>query len=135
MPADMKGSLVLGPIPQGMPVNLLSNVKLQSESRNPVDGVVNTWRLLVVAHRLKRDLKDLRPGVSGPALREHFADVREPLLALSKCPDFVVNRGHLFGTDAFNHQEGLSADERSWGKETALNDDDKRALIAFLKTF
>jgi hypothetical protein len=135
MPADMKGALVLGPVPQGMPVNLLSNVKLQSESRNPIDGIVNTWRLLVAAHRLKHDLKDLPPGVSGRALREHFADVREPLLALSKCPDFVVNRGHLFGTDAFNHQEGLSVDERAWGTETALNDDDKRSLIAFLKTF
>lgn len=131
---DMKGSLVLGPIPQGMPVNLLSNVKLQSESSNPIDGIVNTWRLLVVAHRLKGDLKDLPPGVSGPALREHFANVREPLLSLSKCPDFVVNRGHLFGTDAFNRQDHLSVDEKSWGTETALNDDDKRALIAFLKT-
>jgi hypothetical protein len=131
---DMKGSLVFGPIPQGMPVTLLSNVKLQSESANPIDGLVNTWRLLVVAHRLKRDLRDLPPGVSGPALREHFANVRDPLLALSKCPDFVVNRGHLFGTDAFNHQQTLSADERSWGTEAALNDDDKRALIAFLKT-
>jgi len=135
IPDDMKGALVLGPIPEGMPVTLLSNVKLQSESSNPIDGIVNTWRLLTVAHRLKRDLHDLPPGVSGPALREHFADVRAPLLSLSKCPDFVVNRGHLFGTDAFNHQEGLSADERGWGTETPLKDDDKQALIAFLKTF
>jgi hypothetical protein len=87
-----------------------------------------------VAHYLKRDLKDV-PTVSGPALREHFDNVRKPLLALSKCPDFVVNRGHLFGTDAFNNQAGLSADERSWGVEPALGDEDKRALIAFLKTF
>ncbi len=44
-------------------------------------------------------------------------------------------RGHLFGTDAFNRQDGLSADERAWGNETPLTDADKRALIAFLKTF
>ena len=44
------------------------------------------------------------------------------LLELSKCPDFVVNRGHYFGTDAFKEEPGLS-------------DQDKMALIEFLKTF
>jgi len=44
-----------------------------------------------------------------------FADLVEPMLELSKCPDLVVNRGHLFGTD--------------------LSNDDKSALIEFLKTF
>jgi hypothetical protein len=39
-----------------------------------------------------------------------------------KCPDYVVNRGHYFGTDKFSEEPGLS-------------DDDKRALIEFLKTF
>ena len=38
-----------------------------------------------------------------------------PLFALSKCPDYVVNRGHYFGSN--------------------LGDADKKALIAFLKTF
>lgn len=135
MPASMNGALVLGPIPKGMPVNLLSNTRLRAESANPFEGVMNVWRLLTVAHRLKQDLKTLPPGTTGDALRTHFADVREPLLALSKCPDFVVNRGHLFGTAQFNRQDGLSADERSWGTEAPLADDDKKALIAFLKTF
>ena len=57
------------------------------------------------------------------------------MLALSKCPDFVVNRGHYFGTAQFNRQDGLSADEKAFGKEPQLSDADKRALIAFLKTF
>ena len=42
--------------------------------------------------------------------------------SMSKCPDFVVDRGHYFGTSAFKEEPGLS-------------DDDKRALIEFLKTF
>ena len=46
----------------------------------------------------------------------------EPLLQLSKCPDFVVNRGHYFGTGYAVGEPGLS-------------DKDKRALIEFLKTF
>ena len=44
------------------------------------------------------------------------------MLELSKCPDFVVNRGHYFGTAQQN-------------EEPALSDEDKRALIEFLKTF
>ena len=32
-------------------------------------------------------------------------DVVEPLLELSKCPDFVVNRGHYFGTDQLQKEE------------------------------
>jgi hypothetical protein len=47
----------------------------------------------------------------------------------------VVNRGHYFGTSAFNQQDGLSADEKAFGTETALSDEDKRALVTFLKTF
>ena len=51
-----------------------------------------------------------------------FANLAGPMLELSKCPDFVVNRGHYFGTDRFKEEPGLS-------------DADKRALIEFLKTF
>jgi hypothetical protein len=63
------------------------------------------------------------------------AKLREPLLKLSKCPDFVVNRGHYFGTARFNETDGLSEDEKSFGTEPPLSDDDKRALIEFIKTF
>jgi hypothetical protein len=57
------------------------------------------------------------------------------LLKLSKCPDFVVNRGHYFGTSKFNETDGLSQDEKSFGPEPVLSNEDKRALIEFLKTF
>jgi hypothetical protein len=46
----------------------------------------------------------------------------DDMLAVSKCKDFVVNKGHYFGTSYFAEEPGLS-------------DDDKRALIAYLKTF
>ena len=32
-------------------------------------------------------------------------------------------------------QDGLTDDEKAFGTEPVLSDDDKRALIAFLKTF
>ena len=62
------------------------------------------------------------PQATDEEARRQFAALGDRLLKLSKCPDFVVNRGHYFGTDAFKEEPGLS-------------DDDKRALIEFLKTF
>ena len=56
--------------------------------------------------------------------RKVLANLREPLLAVNKCPDFVVNRGHYFGTSYFKDKD-----------EPGLSDGDKRALIEFLKTF
>ena len=50
-----------------------------------------------------------------------FANLVDPMLELSKCKDFVVNRGHYFGTDKFAEEPGLS-------------DAQKRDLIEFLKT-
>ena len=48
--------------------------------------------------------------------REIFlrSDLVDRMVELSKCPDYVVNRGHTFGAE--------------------MSDFDKRALIEFLKT-
>jgi len=51
-----------------------------------------------------------------------FTPLARELYELNICPDFVVNRGHYFGTDRH-------------GEEPGLSDADKRALIEFLKTF
>ena len=71
--------------------------------------------------KIKRDLKALPKGATDEQARKVFTDVVDPLLKASKCPDFVVNRGHYFGSDYFKDEPGLS-------------DGDKRALIEFLKT-
>jgi hypothetical protein len=84
--------------------------------------------------RLKADLL-LGVNAGDEELGKSFANLRGPLLANSKCPDFVVNRGHYFGTAQFNDQAALSDDERAFGTESELSDGDKHALIAFLKTF
>jgi hypothetical protein len=47
----------------------------------------------------------------------------------------VVNRGHYFGTAKFNDTDGLSDDEKAFGAEPVLSEEDKRALIEFIKTF
>jgi hypothetical protein len=100
----------IGPIPKGTPINLVSNIDLQRRHQ-----------VLDVLLKVKRDLKALPPGASDAQARKAFADLVDPLISVSKCPDYVVNRGHYFGTDYFKEEPGLS-------------DADKRALIEFLKT-
>jgi len=116
-----EGGIEIGPIPAGTPVNLLTNLNLLSESTDLAERVEHGKNVLKLVFNAKRDLKAAK-GVSDEEARKNFANLVKPLLELSKCPDFVVNRGHYFGTDRFKEEPGLS-------------DDDKRALIEFLKTF
>jgi hypothetical protein len=132
---DEAGGLVLGPIPKGMPVNLIANMKLRAESDDPKVVAAHLKNVSEFVLKLKVDLLSMPSGADDKELMKRFANLKRPMLELSKCPDFVVNRGHYFGTTEFNQQAGLSADERSFGSEPVLSDDDKRALIAFLKTF
>jgi hypothetical protein len=129
------GDIVLGPIPAGVPVNLLANLKLRAEADDLGEQADHAKEVGALLIKLKLGLASAPANASDEELRKHFADLRQPMLALSKCPDFVVNRGHYFGTAQFNRQEALSADEKAFGREPELSDDDKRALIAFLKTF
>jgi hypothetical protein len=110
-----EGDLNLGPIPEGTPVNLLANIELLSESTRLEDRKAHTKKLLATVLKLKKVLKSLPDGATDDQVREAFRPVVPDLLAVSKCPDFIVNKGHYFGSN--------------------LSDDDKHALIEFLKTF
>ena len=65
--------------------------------------------------------KRCRPTPADDDARKVFANLVQPLMDLSKCPDYIVNRGHYFGTSMFKDEPGLS-------------DEEKSALIEFLKT-
>jgi hypothetical protein len=129
-----RGEIELGPIPKGMPVNLLASLQPLAESKDPAKVLAHYTTLTSALVALKRSLLTAGRGASDDELRAHFAPLRARLMALSKCPDFVVNRGHYFGTVQFNQPTGLTRDERAFGTETPLTDAQKRALIAFLKT-
>jgi hypothetical protein len=101
----------IGPIPKGTPVSLLTNIDLDTSK-------LDLTKLLL---RMKADLKAVE-GKSEREAAEIFKGLVPDLLKVSKCPDFVANKGHYFGT-------GFSKEA------VALSDDDKRALIEFLKTF
>jgi hypothetical protein len=132
---DPNGDLALGPVPSQIPVNLLANIRPLPESTSPVAIGEHIGKLGDLMFKLNHDLFTLPPNATDEDLRKKYANLKTPMLALSKCPDFIVNRGHYFGTAEFNNQNGLTADERAFGQEPVLSDDDKRALIAFMKTF
>lgn len=109
-------SVRVGPFPKGMPIGLITNIDVLGEDLTPADRDVHEEK---VRNLVKRAIRDLKGQTDfGAALAGLAGDMFE----ISKCKDLVVNKGHYFGTDYFKEEPGLS-------------DGDKRALIAFLKTF
>ena len=121
--------LEIGPIPSGTPVDLLANVRLLHEDLAGTQRVDYDANAVAVVPSILHDLKALPHDGSDEQARNVFANLLPRLLALSKCPDFVVNRGHYFGT---SYAEPGSSDVPT-GR--GLSDSDKHALIEFLKTF
>jgi hypothetical protein len=110
-----KNGLEIGPIPKGTPVALLANLPFVSEDRRLKERVDHLDKLVQLGKKAKKDLKALPKDATPEQKHAALANLIDPLLRLSKCPDYVVNRGHYFGTN--------------------LSDADKWALIEFLKTF
>ncbi len=103
---DSDGYFRIGPIPEGTPVNLLANLDPGTDHK--------TLALLFL--KIKRVLAEVRiRNLDAAATKELMKrDLAPALLAVSKCPDLVTDRGHTFGAE--------------------LPDEDKRALIEYLKT-
>jgi hypothetical protein len=99
---------------------LLTNLNPLSDSADPAERLLHDEKLLNVVLKLNSDLEKLPAGATDEQAKKVFAGVVDQLLDLSKCPDLIVNRGHYFGTSQFAGEPGLP-------------DDDKKALIAFLK--
>jgi hypothetical protein len=116
-----EGDAKIGPIPKDTPVNLVANLQLLPETGNfgqRLGHYLGVGKLLIRAAIAFRSLpRDASDEQAKSALEPLVKD----LLALSKCPDFVVNKGHYFGTSFFAEEPGLS-------------DAEKRDLIEFLKT-
>jgi hypothetical protein len=138
-----EGGVEIGPIPVGTPINLIANLDLLGEENaTPAAKLQHLGRVVDLLKEVKGALKSLPPKQQyvqeygakpsaeraayeeklNSAAREAFLPLVPKLLAFNKCPDFVVNRGHYFGT-------------RYLAGETPLSDEDKEALIEFLKTF
>jgi hypothetical protein len=102
--ADADGYLNLGPIPKGMPINLIANLEPDASQLVVLEVKLSEALLTIHAHNLS-------PEASAKELLKAVPE----LLAANKCPDFIEDEGHYFGTE--------------------LPDADKRALLEYLKTF
>lgn len=100
----------IGPIPKGTPVSLLTNIDLETDK-------LDLAKLLL---KMKEDLKRVE-GKDDAEAAQVLKNLVPDLIKVSKCPDYVVNKGHYFGTSFFK-------------EEQPLGDEEKRALIEFLKT-
>jgi len=109
-PLARDGYLRLGPIPKGTPVNLMANANLDLSD----DGMIAD-RVRLIARVQANLLRIKTEKLDDEAAGRLFKELEPELMRISKCPDFVEDRGHLFGS--------------------GLPDADKQALIEFLKTF
>jgi mono/diheme cytochrome c family protein len=109
-------SLSIGPFPRGFPIGLVTNTDLLGADLSGPERRQHTKNLLALVDKAKAAVKTERDFA---VIANRLVD---DMLAVSKCKDFVVNKGHYFGTSYF-------------AEEPPLNDWDKYALIEFLKTF
>ncbi len=103
---DDDGYFRLGPIPAGTPVNLLGSLDPEADPAHLLELCVK-----IKASLAKIKLQNLDAAAAKELLR---TEVAPALWKVSKCPDFVEDRGHYFGSE--------------------LLDADKLALIEYLKT-
>jgi hypothetical protein len=132
---DKDGDFKLGPIPKGFPIGLAANYQPLTDRATLEEKAAHEADFFQLLKKFRENWPSLDPAADDAKLLAWVANLRGPLLKLNKCPDFVVNRGHYFGTAKFNETDGLSEDEKAFGTEPPLSDNDKRALIEFIKTF
>jgi hypothetical protein len=103
---DPDGYFRIGPIPAGTPINLIANI-------DPATDPTGLFRLCLKLQTAFAAIQ--REHLDAAAAKALLAqEVVPALFAVNKCPDLVTDRGHTFGQD--------------------LPDDDKHALIEYLKT-
>ena len=107
--AGRLGDLELGPIPAGTPVNLFANL-----GPDPVTGEFEPKTIEVIKQTID-DLAAARLATNEDARRAIQQRIAERLMTVSRCPDFVMDRGHYFAA--------------------ALSEQERKDLIDLLKTF
>jgi hypothetical protein len=130
--------LIIGPIPKDTPVNLLASLLLRPEELGWWDRIKrdgDLFDLVFGREGINRKMAGLGPmptekdpaaqkaalEVYNKRAQEMFKPLASRLMSFSKCPDYVVNRGHYFGT--------------GYDNEAPLTEQQKKDLIEFLKTF
>ncbi len=103
------GYLRIGPIPENTPVNLLANADLDFSNARNAD------RLKLIAEVQTELLRIKVENLNLEQVQQELLKLAPDILKINKCPDFIEDRGHYYGT--------------------SLSDADKLALVEFMKTF
>jgi hypothetical protein len=93
-------------VPKGTPVNLIMNLHVKD-----VKDVLQAYVDGVLQGQPREDFAELRTKNHALGQRR----LMEKLVEVNMCPDFIEDRGHTYGRE--------------------LGDDDKRALIEYMKSF
>jgi hypothetical protein len=93
------GGIEIGPIPTGTPVGLLANANLLYEGPDRSQRLQYDGKVADLIIKVVKDMAALPRNATDEQARAVFKNLVDPLLGVSKCPDFIVNRGHLFGTE------------------------------------
>jgi hypothetical protein len=126
----------LGPIPAGAPVDLIANIDLLGDDPSSWARFKRDASVVLLLLEYQHAVGKLPANASDDQIEANFEKIEPKLASYSKCPDFVVNKGHYFGTAMFNDLLREPALKNSGiHDEPPLNDSDKAALIEFLKTF
>jgi hypothetical protein len=107
------GEVEIGPIPQGTPVSLVTSIDVLGSDLPEPERKEHVKKLLALLTQVKRELRRKNDIFSSQ-------EVMRAMLAVSKCPDYVINKGHYFGTNLMLEEAGLT-------------DAEKVDLIGFLK--
>jgi hypothetical protein len=108
------GRVEIGPIPRGTPVSLLTSMDLLGADLPREERQEHLKKLTALVKQMKRELQRNNDVFASQ-------EVMRAMLDVSKCPDYVINKGHYFGTSLSPASPGLT-------------DAQKQDLIAFLKT-
>lgn len=122
--------LKIGPLPAGVPINLLSNIDLTYAGLKmdvifaPKKVLEAQYQLIDAITSLTRASFEIKfKGLKGEVARDRFMELAaKDLVQASKCPDMTVNRGHYFGTKYSRSKVGFTQAEQE-------------ALIEYLKHF
>ncbi|HUA98321.1 MAG TPA: hypothetical protein VMA34_08350 [Terracidiphilus sp.] len=126
----------IGPFPAGTPVDVIANIDLLGDSGSGWARFKRDASVIYLLLKYQHAVGDLPQSASDDQLETAFETIEPKLASYSKCPDFVVNKGHYFGTAMFNDLlQGPALKDSGIQPEPALSDSDKEALIEFLKTF
>jgi hypothetical protein len=106
-----------------MPVELLANLQMSVDNGGMMDSLALNKDVLSAVLKLSSALREAKGKPDAEAQKIVFSpEVVEPMMKVSKCPDYIINRGHYFGAAGI---EG----------EAQLSNVEKAALISYLRSF